>query len=268
MHSISWWRISLPIDYAMLLGACLVAVAIAALFARQKSTVIGTLSDMLWLGLLSARLGFVILYFKYYRDNLWGIINIGDGGFNWIFGVVAAALLLAYRMQTIPLLRLQILAPLIGGIISYSVFYIAVASINSKQPALPNLKLTNLQGQSQFLLDTAAQKPMVVNLWASWCPHCVREMPALMKAQAQLPQIAFIFVNQGETASQVEKFLATADFKLDNVLLDSNSSLGRQSKTQAIPTTLFYRANGKLLHVHTGQLSTATLARALKLLHK
>ena len=45
-----------------------------------------------------------------------------------------------------------------------------------------------------------SNKYRMINVWATWCPPCVREMPVLQKAQADLPNVHFVFLNQGETA--------------------------------------------------------------------
>jgi thiol-disulfide isomerase/thioredoxin len=39
----------------------------------------------------------------------------------------------------------------------------------------------------------------VINIWATWCPPCRREMPVLQQAQHDYPHVTFLFVNQGET---------------------------------------------------------------------
>ncbi|WP_459655422.1 TlpA family protein disulfide reductase, partial [Achromobacter xylosoxidans] len=63
-------------------------------------------------------------------------------------------------------------------------------------------------------------KPTVVNLWASWCPPCRREMPAFEQAQAANPDIHFVFLNQGEAASTVRQYLDEHAPSLANALLD------------------------------------------------
>ena len=50
---------------------------------------------------------------------------------------------------------------------------------------------------------------------------------------------------------------------LANVLLDSGAELGHAIGSTALPTTLFYDANGRLVDTHLGELSTASLASKL-----
>jgi thiol-disulfide isomerase/thioredoxin len=129
------------------------------------------------------------------------------------------------------------------------------------------VSLTTLSGAPTTLAALAAGKPMVVNLWASWCPPCRREMPVLSAAQQHDSGVTFVFVNQGENALVAANYLATESFVLSNVLLDGGTLLGKVIGSTALPTTLFYDARGRLVDTHLGALSAASLASKLKQLH-
>ncbi len=58
-------------------------------------------------------------------------------------------------------------------------------------------------------------------------------------------------------------FSVPRDSELDNVLLDSASGFGREAGSTALPTTLFYDADGRLVDTHLGELSAAALASKL-----
>ena len=105
---------------------------------------------------------------------------------------------------------------------------------------------------------------MVVNLWASWCPPCIREMPVLEQAQKDNPDITFVFVNQGEQHETIVHFLNQHNLTLNNVLTDTRSGLGRTTGSQALPTSLFYDAQGRQVNAHLGELSAASLAHNLE----
>jgi len=115
-------------------------------------------------------------------------------------------------------------------------------------------------------LSALRGQQVVINFWATWCPPCRREMPVLAEAQRLYPQVTFVFANQGEGAGEVHTFLASQTLQLDNVLLDSGGRLGQLVGSRALPTTLFYDAEGRQVGSHLGELSSASLARALETL--
>ncbi|MBN0545244.1 TlpA family protein disulfide reductase, partial [Pseudomonas aeruginosa] len=89
---------------------------------------------------------------------------------------------------------------------------------------LPELSLRNAAGESVQLADFRG-RPLVINLWASWCPPCRREMPVLQQAQAENPDVVFLFANQGESAETVRHFLQGENLRLDNLLFDNCGQL-------------------------------------------
>ena len=129
---------------------------------------------------------------------------------------------------------------------------------------MPALDATELQtGQRRTLADFAGHA-LVVNFWATWCPPCRREMPVLAQAQQAHPQVQFVFANQGETRDEVADYLRAENMQLGNVLLDSESRVMQQTGARALPTTLFFGADGRLRNVHMGELSRATLEARLR----
>ena len=109
-----------------------------------------------------------------------------------------------------------------------------------------------------------AGRPLVVNLWATWCPPCRREMPVLIAAQTRYPNVQFLFVNQGETPQMVAGFTGASGLDLGQVVFDGEGALAKSIGSGALPTTLFYDADGRLVAHHLGELSAASLDHALE----
>jgi len=131
------------------------------------------------------------------------------------------------------------------------------------KPALSEMQVTMLSGESTNLAALADGKPMVVNLWASWCPPCRREMPVLAAAQKQEAWASFVFANQGENRATVQRYLSASQLDLANVMLDRDTQLGFVAGSGTLPITLFYDASGRLVDTHLGALSAASLANKL-----
>ena len=220
------------------------------------------LFSLFLLGLLAARVAFVALYWGHYRNDPWQIIDLRDGGFLAWPGVIVLLLAALYRGWRRPGLR----RPLGFGVASGVLFWLlATLSLNIYEQGtrLPEITLRNAAGETIQLRDYQGG-PLVINLWATWCPPCRREMPVLERAQHQRPDVTFLFVNQAESMQSVSTFLATQGLTLDNVLFDASGRLGQAVGSMALPTTLFYSAEGRLLNSHLGELSQASLARAME----
>ncbi len=217
---------------------------------------------LLLVALLVARLAFVIAYFEHFRDEPWRVIDIRDGGFIAWPGVLAAVLLGGGLLWRTPALRKPLGIAMAVGVASWGLGTLTWHALD-RATRLPELALLDIQSRP-VALQSLAGKPLVINLWATWCPPCRREMPVLAAAQAAHPDTLFLFVNQGEAAEAVSRFLEGQGLALDNVLLDSGNRLGQRVGSTALPTTLFYDASGRQVGSHLGELSRASLARALE----
>lgn len=156
-------------------------------------------------------------------------------------------------------------AALAIGLLSLALIAGLVTLIQLSQPTVPMIALADiddLDGELRNLHDLN-DRPMVVNLWATWCPPCRREMPVLANAQQHRPDIQFVFVNQGESDRTVLDYLKEDQLQLQNVLLDPMSTSSRLLHTRVMPTTYFFDTNGSLVNTHLGELSTSTLDRLL-----
>jgi len=90
-------------------------------------------------------------------------------------------------------------------------------------------------------------KPLLVNLWATWCAPCVKEMPTLDKlAQARANDFQLVVISQdmaGKTA--VDPFFAQNRFVALKPYLDKQNVLMMDLGLDTLPVTIFYDAKGK-----------------------
>ena len=252
---------TLAMGHVILFAALLVAAGVGRFVGwRERSNIDDMLLQMVFLAALAARIVFVALWFDQYRDQPWTMLDIRDGGFNGWAGLGTAIIYLAVSGWRQVQMRKSLAMGSLAGVLVWGAA-IGVLGMTTAPP-LPNVALTTLAG-APTTLAAMAGKPIVVNLWASWCPPCLREMPVLASAQQQEKGINFVFVNQGEDVPTATRYLDAAPFTLNNVWMDSGAALGRAVGSTALPTTLFYDANGQLVDTHLGALSTASLASKL-----
>ncbi|GAB3383701.1 TlpA family protein disulfide reductase [Azotobacter armeniacus] len=267
MLTVNVGPLALPVPHLLLIGSLLLALLtgwwVGRASARNPEP---QLFRLLLVALLVARLAFVVGYFEHYRDELWRMVDIRDGGFIAWPGMLAALLLGAWQAWRDRALRRPLGLALAVGVLGWGSGNLAWHSVE-RDTRLPQLALHDARGTPVKLHDYLGQ-PLVINLWATWCPPCRREMPVLAEAQARDSGLTFLFVNQGEGAGEIERFLAAGGLDLENVLLDSDGHLGWQAGSRALPTTLFYDAEGRQIGNHLGELSRASLARALETLQE
>ena len=123
--------------------------------------------------------------------------------------------------------------------------------------AMPAAALTDLDGKAVAL---PVGRPVLVNLWATWCAPCVAELPSLDAAAAGIDAVA---INQGEEVGKVRAFLAPRALRHLRPLLDKDMaiSLGLSAN---LPTTILYDADGREVWRVTGGRDWATAdSRAL-----
>lgn len=255
----------LPTSFILLLAASAVALGLNAWRARRSGiSAESQLYAALWLGLLAARLAFVLKHYPAYLARPWDIINIRDGGWSpwaglavmWLYITLAT---LASRQRQ----KQAFIALAVGSTVWVGGNLALLWADASAAQTLPAWSATTLQNQPAPLHEVAQGKPVALNLWATWCPHCRREMPLLAKMQTAYPDVQFIFLNQGESAQTVARYLQAQDLPLQNVLLDARSHIGRHYGNPGLPYTLFFDAQGKLVSHRTGGWSQATLEQAL-----
>lgn len=264
MLSISIGPLALPIMPLVLLLATWGAAVLARNLAPREFG--SRAENLVWvaagLGLLAARLAYVLQHAEAYLASPWALVDVRDGGWSAPAGWAVASLWLAWRGGQQPVVRRALgLATLGAGLIwTVGSVMVWVTQARPIQSLASEVILTEFNGVRTLSLPQLIEgKPAVVNLWATWCGPCRAEMPVLAAAQQNNPDVMFVFVNQGESPDTVAGYLRRSALNLTNVWLDPASSLGPASGSRGLPTTLFFDATGQRLDAHLGMLNAAAL---------
>ena len=263
MDAIALGPLVLPVATLLVLAAILAANGVAEWYRRRRGQDAGPiLWKMIGAGLLAARAVFVLRHHDIYLASPLAALDIRDGGFDRMVGLIVACAIAAELTRRRPQLRRPVLAATLAGCAFWFGGTLLSQALAPPHAPLPELSVRRLDG-SEVALRSFQGKPLVVNLWATWCPPCRREMPALAAMQGKRPDLGFVFVNQRESAGTVQAFLAAQGLRMENVVTDPAGQLAARTGSVGFPTTLFYDARGMLRFRHAGELSQATLREKL-----
>lgn len=106
-------------------------------------------------------------------------------------------------------------------------------------------------------------KPIVVNVWASWCGPCRVEAPLLDRAsRAYGADVTFVGVASKDALGDAEAFLDRYDISYTN-LFDRDGSVRRRLGLRGFPTTYVFDREGALVATEVGGVSEQRLAAQL-----
>ncbi|MET3793593.1 TlpA family protein disulfide reductase [Aquamicrobium terrae] len=205
---------------------------------------------------LAARIGHVIRHFDSFAAEPWRVLAVWQGGFMIPAGIAAVVIVTLLHLRRHPGLLLW--TPVPAAAAAFMATLVIQLTAGVPPTPLPSGPYTALGGTT-VTPSALTGKPMVVNLWASWCPPCRREMPMMADVAASNGDATFLFVNQGEDEGTVRSYLEREGLALDPVLLDGLSRFSRHYTTPGLPATLFIGPDGQLRAVHMGEISREAL---------
>jgi thiol-disulfide isomerase/thioredoxin len=112
----------------------------------------------------------------------------------------------------------------------------------------PRVGFTDAEGKTLDLAGFAGEL-VLVNLWATWCAPCRREMPSLERLQTRLgSKIAILAISEDRGGGKaVAAFVAKLGLKVLKTYLDPESAVGRAFKVDGLPTSFLIDRQGRIL---------------------
>ena len=129
---------------------------------------------------------------------------------------------------------------------------VALGPVAAEPTGPVDLGLLDLNGDVQELSEYRGRY-VILNVWASWCAPCRREMPALGRLAKQLePDAVVLALNSGETLEEVHRFLDQYPVEL-TVLLDPESTVISAWGLRGLPGTFVIDPKGKIVQRIVGE---------------
>ena len=127
---------------------------------------------------------------------------------------------------------------------------------------LPALRLSCLTPGPDIDLSALRGRPMLVNLWATWCGPCREEMPLLQATSEHHQQVQFLGVNTQDTTEAAAGFLGKAGVTYPQ-LVDPDGKLLDFLRVPGLPVTVVLDADGRIAGRHIGQLRAESIEALL-----
>jgi thiol-disulfide isomerase/thioredoxin len=132
-----------------------------------------------------------------------------------------------------------------------------------KGTAAPKLAFNDPKG-NETSLAAFSGKPTLVNLWASWCAPCIKELPTLDRlARAEGGKMNVIAISQDDAPhASVDAFLQTHKVQTLQSYQDPKSHLLYGMGAEVLPTSILFDANGREVWRYVGDQDWTSPAAA------
>jgi thiol-disulfide isomerase/thioredoxin len=119
-------------------------------------------------------------------------------------------------------------------------------------------------GPGFTLPDDLHGRPLVLNVWASWCAPCRKEMPAFEQVHQQLKDtVAFLGLDQNDQADAARRLAAETGVTYP-LAADPHGQASTKLGVAGLPTTLFIAPDGTLRGRRVGAMTAAQLRAAIR----
>ena len=119
----------------------------------------------------------------------------------------------------------------------------------------PDFSLPTLSGGTFRLSDYRGQV-VFINIWATWCPPCVSEMPDIQRLQETYSDLKVLGVSVDDTASIARNFIQKNGYTYTMAMDDDSYTVTwRIFPTSYIPNSIFIDPNGVVTYLDAGSMS-------------
>ncbi|HEX9267825.1 MAG TPA: TlpA disulfide reductase family protein [Candidatus Limnocylindria bacterium] len=170
----------------------------------------------------------------------------------WIAAIIIGAIALASLAALLwPLLNKPAVVTDAGVIRAQIQADGAAGRIGAKAP---DFEWTGPDGET-LRLSSYRGKVVVVNFWATWCPSCRSEMPALQRVAASEPDVVVLEVDLMEPGDKARSFLDSLGLDRLQPVLDSDGATTLRYGVLSLPSTFFIDKDGVIRHLELTPMS-------------
>lgn len=133
---------------------------------------------------------------------------------------------------------------------------VAAEKESADVPALPDFKMSTLDGSGEVGLAEFRGRPVLLSFWASWCGPCRIELPELQKLYQELAGEGFVLltVNVDVAPAFADRFLAQLGISVPVYRMSPRDLV--ELGVSALPTNILLDPEGRPVHIYTGYSPT------------
>ncbi|MGE0026349.1 MAG: TlpA family protein disulfide reductase [Thermoleophilia bacterium] len=128
-------------------------------------------------------------------------------------------------------------------------------------PPVPALSGSDPVTGEPVSVSDFAGRPLVINMWASWCTGCIAEAPDIRRFTQDHPEVGFLGIAVTDTPGGSRAFVARYGWTHPSIF-DPRGALAARLNLRGLPTTIFVRADGSIAGEALGEVSYDQLVEA------
>ncbi|UBH13687.1 TlpA family protein disulfide reductase [Macrococcus armenti] len=133
--------------------------------------------------------------------------------------------------------------------------------VNGKN--IGDISVTDFNNHTYKLKETLKHDINIINMWASWCEPCNKEMPELIHYDQQKPNhVGLIGLNVQDKPDKRDAFIKK--YGPDYPMYSLSEEITKQYKFTYVPTTLFVDKEGKVLKTYIGELNQSQIENIIQ----
>lgn len=169
-----------------------------------------------------------------------------------------------------------LLAAIFVALATYSIYTVIQFNKSNEEPGnivthnhplnerqIGDVAVTSLHGQKKEIASILKHDITIINIWASWCDPCKKEMPELVTYGKEKPNhVGLIGFNVQDNPEKRDAFIDKYEPTYPMYTLDEATM--KRYKIYNIPTTIFVDKQGKVLKTYVGELDQQKLEKIIR----
>ena len=126
-----------------------------------------------------------------------------------------------------------------------------------------DFSLTQMNGD-EFTLSQHRGQIVVINIWATWCGPCVKELPYFDRLQREHPDVAVLAIHSDLITDDVDAFLAGTDYQMAFAIDSTGEVIASLGGSTMLPQTVVLDRSGEVVYNRVGSVTYETLEGLLE----